>query len=241
MPAIQYESLKVSLPVLSVSGSDVVAYSALGSTQPPVPASASWPSGCVFAATDAAALTQAAGIPFPLGPEASFDWDIVSGKVEAQVHAPTDLSVNADGSLSASIVADALAQLTLHMPDPFPNVSFGPKAQATLAVTFQPSVVANEVRLAIEGVPIPDFSFDWGLPGWVNWVFDPIEAGLAAALNKVLGPLIGKALTFPPIPVFSLPTVKIPIGGKSVEITLDQAKTSAEGDMLVVEAQVGVG
>lgn len=240
IPTLQYESLTVSLPVPAVQTPDLVIYSALGTTQPDILTASSWPSDCVFAAMDTEALTKAAAIPFPLGPGIGFDWDIISGRVEAQVHAPTNIRVNRDGSLSGSIIADVLAQLTLHTPGPLPNVNFGPKAQASLAATFEPSVDNGDVYIAIESVPIPKFSFDWGIPSWINWLFLPLEAGLAAALNAVLGPLIGNVLKFPPIKVFTIPTISFSLAGQTININLDEATTSSKNSMLLVDLQVKV-
>jgi hypothetical protein len=240
IPALQYGSLIVSLPVPVIQFPDLVTYSALGTMQPDIPAPSSWSSDCVFVAMDTAALTAAASIPFPLGPGTGFNWEIIDGRVEAQVHAPTNMQVNSDGSLSASIVADVLAQLTLHTPWPLPNVSFGPKAQASLAVTFKPSVDNGNVYIAIEGVPIPTFSFDWGIPSWINWLFYPLEAGLAAALNAILGPLIGNILKFPPIKVFTIPQISFSLAGQTINIMLDEATTSSKNSMLLIDTQVKV-
>lgn len=240
IPTLRYQSFKVSLPVLAVQSPNLVTYSALGATQPNIPAPSSWPSGCVFAAVDSISLTEAASIPFPLGPGTGFNWQVVSGRVEAQIQAPTNIQVNSNGSLSASANAAILAQLTLHTPWPFPNVSFGPKAQASLAVTFRPSVNNGDVYIAIEGVPIPSFSFDWGIPSWINWFFLPIQAGLAAALNAILGPLIGNVLKFPPIKVFTIPDISFKLAGQTININLDQATTSSKHKMLVVSSKVTV-
>lgn len=238
IPTLQYHSLKVSLPVPAVQAPNLVSYSSLGTTQPDIPIPSSWPSNCVFAALDKAALTEAAAIPFPMGPGAGFDWKIFSGRVEAQVHAPTNIQVNDDGSISASIIVDALAQLVLHTPWPLPNVAFGPKAQASLAVTLKPSVENGNVYVAIEGIPIPTFSFYWGIPSVINWLFLPLEAGLAAALNAVLGPLIGKVLKFPPIRVFTLPKISFTLAGKTINIAFDKALTSSKNSMLIVASQL---
>lgn len=238
IPTLQYHSLKVSLPVPAVQSPNVVSYSSLGTNQPDIPTPSSWPSNCVFAALDTAALTAAAAIPFPMGPGTGFDWKIFSGRVEAQVHAPTNIKVNNDGSISASITVDALAQLVLHTPWPLPNVAFGPKAQASLAVTLKPSVENGNVYVAIEGIPIPTFSFYWGIPSFINWLFLPLEAGLAAALNAVLGPLIGKVLKFPPIRVFTLPKISFTLAGKTINIDFNKAITSSKNSMLVVASQL---
>jgi hypothetical protein len=240
VPALQFSSITVSLPVPVVQAPFLTGYSALGSTQPDVPAPLNWPSNCVFAGVDSAVLQSAAAIPFPLGPSEAFSWDIISGSVGAQLTAPTDISINSDGSISAQIQASAWAQLTLHTPWPLPNVDFGPDASATISATFIPSVVNQEVEIQLEGFPIPTFSFDWGIPGWINWLFYPLEKGLAAALNAVLNPLIGNIIKFPPISVYSLPTVSFTLAGQNFKINITNATTSSQNSFLIVSAQATV-
>lgn len=240
IPALKYGSLQVSLPVPVVNSPFVTAYSALGTTQPDIPPASQWPTNCVYIATDASALQAAAAIPFPLGPSTGFSWEIISGTVGAQVLAPNPIVVNSDGSLSATIVAHALAQLTLHTPNGLPNVNFGPDAQASLSATLKASVINGQLCLVIEGCPIPTFSFDWGIPSWINWLFYPLEAGLAAALNAILGPLIGNILHLPPIPVYTIPTISFTLAGKTINITISQATTSSQNSFLVISAQATV-
>jgi hypothetical protein len=237
IPVLQYKSLVVSMPVAVIQAPNAMAYSALGGAQPDVPPPATWPSRTFFAGVDTAALTAAAAVPFPLGPSTGFNWEIISGQAGAQVLAPTGIAINGDGSISATIVAKALAQLTLHTPWPLPNVSFGPEAQATISGTLKPSVVNGELCLLLEGFPIPTFSFDWGIPSWINWLFYPLEAALAAALNAALSPLIGNALQLPPIHVLSLPTFSFTIAGKEITVAISQATTSSQSSLLIVSVQ----
>lgn len=237
IPALQFENITVSLPVPVVQQPFVTAYSALGTTQPSIPPPSNWPTGCTFVGVDTAVITQAAAIPFPLGPATGFNWNIISGTVGAQVTAPTNLSINSDGSINATIMAYANAQLTLHTPSPLPNVTFGPNAQASISATLKPVVNNGEVAVSIEGVPIPTFSFDWGIPSWIGWLFYPLQAGLAAALNAVLGPLLGNILTFPAIPVYTLPEISFTLAGTTLNVNIQQATTSSQNSMLMVEAQ----
>lgn len=240
IPTLEYESLRVSLPVLAVQSPYALAYSALGSTQPDIPAASTWPSDCVFIGLDSTVLQAAAATKFPLGPGTGFDWEIFSGRAEAQVHAPTHFKVNRDGSVSASITMDALAQLTMRTPWPFRDVSFGPRAHASIAATLKPSVRNGVMYIALEGVPIPTFHFDWGIPSWIDWLFYPLEEGLAAALNGVLGPLIGNVLKFPPIKVFEIPSMEFTLEGVTIKINLDKATTSAKQSLLVIDTQATV-
>jgi hypothetical protein len=240
IPMLKYGSLQLSLPVPAVQFPFVTAYSALGAAQPDVPPPSSWPLNCVYLATDSEALQAAAAIPFPLGPKDSFNWEIISGQAGAQVLAPTNFVVNSDGSISAQITAYAGAQLTLHTPNYLPNVSFGPKATALVSATFKPSLNDNTLAVSLEGFPIPYFNFDWGIPSFINWLFDPLEAGLAAALNEFIGPLIAKAIHFPPISVYTIPTITFTLAGKEININFAEADTTSQNSMLLVKAQVRI-
>ncbi|HLK66715.1 MAG TPA: hypothetical protein VKU19_24940 [Bryobacteraceae bacterium] len=240
VPALQFSSLVVSMPAPAVQSPFVTAYSALGTAQPTIPPPNNWPANCVFTGVNTNAITKAAAIPFPLGPSTGFNWEIISGTVGAQVTAPTNISINSDGSISASITAYARCQLTLHTPNGLPNVDFGPSAQATIAATLRPSVVNQQVCFVMEGIPIPRFSFSWGIPSWIAWLFDPLAGALSAALNAILGPLIGNVLKLPPIPVYTIPTISFTAGGKSINIKIAQATTSSRNSLLMVSAQLTV-
>jgi hypothetical protein len=239
VPTLGFSSFQVSMPAIAVQSPYVTAYSALGSTQPDVPPPSNWPTGCIFVAVDDAVLQSAAGTVFPLGPSTGFSWEIVSGQVGAQVLPPTFV-INSDGSITATMTANASAQLTLHTPDSLPNVNFGPSATATLTATVLPSVSNGALQISLEGIAIPTFSFDWGIPSWINWLFDPLEDGLAAALNALLGPLLGNVLKFPPITVYTLPTISFVFSGSTINITITNAKTSSQNSLLVVQAQTTI-
>lgn len=243
IPDLQYKSLQVSLPVPVVQGPDfITAYSALGATQPDIPAPSQFQPNCVFVGVDVPFIMAAIGteISFPLGPSTGFSWGPVKGSVAAQVLAPS-ITINGEGGITATAAAKAYAKLTLHTPGPFPNVSFGPTATATLTPTFTPSVSNGQVFITHVSSKIPTFSFDWGIPSWINWFFEPIEYGLAAALNAVIGPLIKAAFSnIPAIELFTLPTISINLAGKKINISINQATTSNQNNMLMVAAQVTV-
>ncbi|MCG5053137.1 MAG: hypothetical protein KA712_09275 [Myxococcales bacterium] len=243
IPALAYGSLQVSMPVPVVNAPYVTAYSALGATPPDVPPPSTWPTGCVYVATDVAALTAAASIPFPIGPSTGFDWKIISGEARAQVLPPQGITINADGSLTATAVANASAQLTVHTPWPLPNFSFGPSATASLTATLQPSVVNGELVVQVAGIVLPSFSFSWGsIPDWVEWILSPLLDGLADALNAVFGPLIKDALSGLSIPVYTIPSISIPLAGKEISVHVNQATTSATAgnSLLLVQAKASV-
>ena len=241
IPHLGYKSLQLSAPLPVVQQSYFTAFSSLGSTPPAIPDPLPWPKEGVYIAVDIPTLEAAAGLFFPLGPQENFNWDIFSGHVGATVNLPTISSINDDGSISASIQANASCQLTIHTPSPLPNISIGPSATATLAVTLYPSIEDGELKVAITNIPTFSFSFDWGIPSWIGWLFYPLEAGLAAALNAVLGPLISDALKNLGITILQIPVIRIDFGGgKTITIAIDQAKPSELQGLLVVAAQATV-
>lgn len=242
IPQLQYKSLKVSAPLPVVRQSYLTAFSDLGTKTPAIPGPLPWPEDHVYIAVDSPTLEAAARLIFPIGPNTGFNWDIVSGQVGATVNPPTVSSINADGSISASIEAQAECHLTLHTPRPLPNVSFGPSASATASATFRTCVQSSEVIIQLKGSPNFQFSFTWGIPGWINWFFKPIEEGLALALNNVLGPLIVNAI--PEIPVYTIPDIPINLdNGKKIKIAIDNATPRGFGfqnSLLLVAAEATV-
>lgn len=244
IPVLEYNSLKVSLPVTVTQPPYFLNFAALGSTQPDVPVATTWPTDCIFAGMDSSVMQAAtiASNQFPLGPSAGFDWKIITGKVDAQVQAPNSFSVNKDGSLSAKLPLDARAQLTIHTPWPLPNFSFGPKATSSVAVTLAPSVRDSQFYIDIKDVQIKELSFDFGgIPGWINAIFSPLRVGLGAALNAVLQPIIKTALlAIPPIKIFTLPIIPITLADKTIEVKLSNATTVSENSLLLVKTQVEV-
>lgn len=242
IPPLGFKSLKISTPLPVIRGSYFTVFSSLGATPSTIPAPLPWPKNGVYAAVDIPALEAASRIIFPLGPQENFSWEIFSGHVGVTVNAPNISGINDDGSISASIEANVSCQLKMEMPWPYPDVTIGPSATAALACTLRPVVENGELKIVPEGIPIPTFSFDWGIPCWINWIFYPLEAGLAAALNAVLGPLVGEAIKIPGIPVYSIPDINIDFGGDAkVKISIDQANPSGlNGSFLVVTAQAAV-
>jgi hypothetical protein len=242
IPALEFESIVVSMPVPVVQNPFLVAYSALGSTQPdPGPASG-WPMNCGFAAVDTNVLQQLANIPFPLGPSDSFDWDIISGQVQAQVLAPTNIMINADGSVTGSITAKASATLTIHTPWPLPNLDIGPTASATVTATFIPSVQNKALFIKANGLPAFNFDFNFEpIPDWIQYILDPLLDGLNTALNAVFGPLISNII--PPIEVYTIPDISFSIEGTNVNININDATTSRGGpdnNLLLVRANLSL-
>ena len=242
IPPLGFKSLKISTPLPVVQKSYFTAFSSLGNTPSTIPAPLPWPKDGVYIALDIPVLEAACRTIFPLGPQDSFHWDIFSGHVGATVNPPVIASINKDGSISASIQANASCQLKMKTLRPIPNITIGPSATAQIACTFRPVVENREVKIVIEGIPIPTFSFDWGgITGWINRLVFPLRAGLDAALNAVLGPLIGKVLKFPGIPVYSLPDINVDFGRSAkIKISIDQAKPSGLDGFLVLTAQATV-
>jgi len=241
IPAIQYGSLVVSLPVPVVQSPYVLAYSALGTAQPDIPAPAQWPTGCEFFGADTAVLQTAAAIPFPLGPSTGFDWKIISGTVRAQVLAPNNFVINSDGSITASIQANALAQLKVHTPWPLPDFTFGPSASGAITASLKPYVSNGQVSIVIQSCSIPTFHFSWGsIPSWVEYILSPLLDGLGMALNAVFGPLISQILSQFSIPVYTIPTFSVTLAGKQINISVNQASTSSQNSLLMINAQAGI-
>ena len=242
IPPLGYKSLHLSAPLPVVQQKYLTAFSALGSTPPNIPAPLPWPKDGVYIAADNSAMEAAAGIIFPLKGREKFSWDIISGHVGATVNSPKISHINADGGINASIEANASCQLTLHTPWPHHNVSFDPSATAGLSCTLRPLVEGRELKVVIESTPTTSFSFDWGLPSSINWLFSPLEAGLAAAINDTLGRLIADALRNLEIPILQIPVIPIDFGGgKKISIAIDEATPRGlNGSLLVVSAQATV-
>ncbi len=243
IPPLEYGSLQVSTPIPTVQNSYFTAFSALGSTPPKIPSPISWPTDGIYIAADSALFEAAAGTIFPLGPQQNFDWTVFSGHVGATVNVPKLSSVNNDGSINAKIEVNASCQLSVDTHIPFVGrVSFGPSATASVAGTFRAYVKDGDVKLRPEGIPIPNFSFNWGFPSSINWFFDPLEEGLAVALNAALGPLIANALAIPGFKVYHIPEINIPFSKElNVKITIDDVTPSGmNSEMILVDSKITV-
>jgi hypothetical protein len=242
IPALQYNSLTVSVPVPVVQEGYALAFSALGLAPPDIPGPVAWPHNTLFFAADGALLTAAANTVLPIGPSDSFNWTIVSGSVGATVGPvdPGGVTINGDGSLNARVPCNAEAELTVDLPWPLPNITFGASATVNLAATATASVNAGELSFTLDSIAPPtfDFTFD-GLPSWIS-EFLGLDA-LADALGAVLAPLITqivKGLTFP---VLSIPSEEITLNGSTYTLSVSQVNISAiqgpQGELLLVTCQ----
>ena len=242
IPTLGYKSLTFSAPLPVVQESCIVVFSRLGSNPATIPDTMLWNTTSVFIAADIATFEAAAGLIFPLGPQDNFSWDIISGHVGATVNKPT-FSISNNGGISATIQANASAQLTLHKDWFIPDVSFGPSATATVSVGILPSIQNNELIFHFGSIPSFSFSFNWGIPSFINWLFKPLEDGLAHALNAILGPLISDALkALPGVPILSVPDIPIDFGnGIKIAISINQAVPSGyQNALLIVTAKPSV-
>jgi hypothetical protein len=244
VPALQYQSLTLSMPVPAVQNGYLLAFSALGATQPDVPDPGAWPTGTVFIGTDAAVLVAAANTVLPIGPSSGFSWEIISGTASATVGPVGEggVTVNGDGSISVQVPCNAEAQLTVHTPWPFPNFSFGPSATVVLAATATPAVVGGELQITLNSIDSPSFDFSWGdIPGWVAFILDPLLDGLGDALGAILAPLVTQAVSGLTFSVVTVPSFNVSLGGSSYTLALAQATTAGgqgpQGALLLVEGQ----
>lgn len=241
IPVLQWNTLLVSTPVIAAQAPYLTAFSAMGATQPDIPAPFTWPTGCIFLGVDTTTLMDAAAIPFPLGPQTGFDWGghsapAVWGSVGAQLMAPSSIVINQDGSLTVTIQANAWASLTVDLPI-IPNFSIGPNGSATLTATATPSVVNGELKVTINSVNIPSFS--WSGLGPLDFILDAVMDALGVALDGIIEAAI-VPLSFE---IYQIPTVSFTVGGITFNITLNQATTAAGGpqsSLLLINAQANL-
>lgn len=240
IPPLGYKSVSLSTPLPVVQQSYFTAFSALGSTPATIPAPFPWPKDGMYIAADIAVIKAAARTVFPLGPREKFKWEVFSGRVGATVNTPTISSINANGSINVTIEANALCQLTMKTPWPLHNATFGPSATAGLAGTYRPIIKDGELKLVVEGIPIPYFTFDWGTPSWIKQLFGSYEKRLAEALNATLRPLVKNALQTA-IPILKIQVIHIDFDeGKKINIAIEDAKPKGVDSLLVVSAQATV-
>jgi hypothetical protein len=244
IPPFQYNSLTVSPPVPVIQNGYVLAFAALGTTQPDPPDPYTWPNMTVFFGSDAAVLVAAANTKLPLGPSEGFSWWKITGSVGAQLGPlqSGSLTINGDGSLSVSMPCAAWAQLVLHTPWPLPDFSFGPSATAFVSATATPSVSSNVLMVQINQVDPPIFTFSWGnIPDWVAPLLSPMLDLLADALGLALVPLITQNLRLLQFPVLTLPNVPVTIDNSTYVLSIMEASTSAgegpQGPLLLVTGQ----
>lgn len=241
LPPLSYDKITVSPPLPVVQQPYFLICAALGTTSPSEPAPQQWPENCIFVGVDTAVIEAACAQLFPLGPEGNFSWEIIHGTAQAVIQTPTAFVFNSDGSISAQLTANALAQLTIDFSFG-PKFTFGPSATAQISASLKPSVQDNKVAIVIEGCTIPALSFSWGsIPSWVSVILTPLLDGLAAALNLLFGSLINKALSSFSIPVYTIENINLPsAGGKSLQLSFSQATTSTENGLLVVSIQPAI-
>ena len=238
IPPIAFKSLHISTPLPVIQQSFFTAFSSLGSTPSTIPSPLPWPKDGTYVAVDIPAIETASKMFFPLGPHDEFSWHIFSGHVGATLNPPKIANISNDGSISASIEANASCQLKVKTPFPLPDITIGPSATAGLSSTLRPIVEKRELKVVLESVGDPTFSFDWGIPHWLSFFFNPLEAALAAAINDILCRLIRDKLGNLKIPVYSIPGINIHVEGDTkIEISIDKAEPSGlDGSMLVVTA-----
>ena len=241
IPPIAFKSLHISTPLPVVQQSFFIAFSFLGSTPSTMPSPLpwpAWPKNGPFVAVDIPVIEAASKSIFPLKPKDDFSWEIFSGHVGATLNPPKIANISNDGSISASIEANASCQLKIKTPWRLPDITIGLSATCELSSTLRPVVEKRKLKVVLESFEHPTFSFDWGIPYWLNYIFLPLEAGLAAALNDILSRLIRVSLDNQEFSVYSIPAINIPVAGDTmIEIDIDKAEPSGlDGSMLVVTA-----
>ena len=237
IPTISHESITISTSVPVTQAPYLLGFAAIGNIRPDIPAPSSWPTNSLFTGMDTTAIEEIATITFPAGPAKDFDWTIFKGKIAAQVHAPKQYTINEDGSLSGKVKIEVLAQLTMETPWPLPRIKFGPKAKATVKAELKPYVEDGDLLVSVENIPIPVFSFNWGMPTWINWFFVPLQTGLSFALNAALAPLLSNIFQLPDLKVLTLPVASFTLANKQIEISIPTASTSGQDDLLLITAE----
>lgn len=74
-----------------------------------------------------------------------------------------------------------------------------------------------------------NLSLDWGgIPGWISSILNPLLSPLEDFLfGKLIEPLITKVLSGLIIPVYTIPTISIPVKDKKVIISLTDIETKS--------------
>lgn len=229
----------ISLPLPIVHSSQISIYSKLGGIQPTIstPIQASLNSAFIGVSGDL--IKELVSPKFPLGDATGFSWNIISGRVAAEVNAPSFISISRDGSVLVKTKANANAQLTLHTPFPFPNVSFGPSAKADLSIKFKPFFIGNELFIKVDDFDVQEFSFNIVDIGALSRFLNPLNHGLSLALNSALNPVISRIISLiPAIPVYKIPTIEIPVNeAKKIIVNLDGISLSSNSSLLIVSSE----
>jgi hypothetical protein len=245
IPGITYSSLKISMPTPAIQNPNFMTYSSIGTVQSAIPSSNEWPANCVFMGMDLSVINAAldASGAFPLGPKDNFDEHGFSGQVSAQLHRPTDIQINNDGSISAKLIADVSAKLGYH------KINFGPTAQASMPITFKASLDSNELEIKIDNVGIPTFHISFNLPHykWYNPLYLVMKALnellglLGGALNDAFGTLIKTALlALPNIRICKIPTVSFKVANNNFNVQLNNAHTSKHNSLLMIKTNATI-
>lgn len=129
---------------------------------------------------------------------------------------------------SGSITARAAANITVHTPWPLPNFSFGPVASGTVGVSAKPKVIDNVVQISNLGITQFDLSLDWGvIPSWISVFLKPLLGPLENFLfEQLIEPRIKEILSPLVIPVYTIPSIGIPVENGKVTLSLTNIDTT---------------
>jgi len=163
-------------------------------------------------------------------PRDGFDWGIFSGEVHVNLGPLSDVVIKDDGTgdVSARIAASAGAGLTIHTPRPFPNFSLDADIGGKVGLTTKATVVNEQLLLDIQRVD--HFDLEVHLPGIPDWLedlidglIDPLENELGKAVSNLILGVLGDLK----IPVYKLPSIRVPVeGGASFQIIIKDVQTT---------------
>ncbi|KAH7303841.1 hypothetical protein B0I35DRAFT_414891 [Stachybotrys elegans] len=227
IPILQFLGIIVSVPVAQIVNDYVLAYTALGVAPPDLPTgSVNWPSDGVFVSVGTPLISTIANQQISNAasqlPHTGFNEGPFTGDLGVSLDNLQNVDILDDGSISAAISAQAAANVTFHTLWPLPNFSFGPISRGTIGLQAKTSV--SDSQLIISDISVNKFnlSFEWGvIPGWVNAILRPLLDPLQDYLFKTLiRPQISAVLAPLDIPVYTIPTITIPVNDSNFTISL---------------------
>lgn len=146
LPSISFEHLHLALPVPVVQNSFILGYSSLGRgrTTTTLPnRSIDWPKRSCFIGMGVGAVESIVSTVFP---QDNFNWNIFSRRIAAIVGVPRVSHISHDGTIHATVLAEATCNVNLHLPLPWPLNHTLVLGQLSL----RPIVVGNHLKIVVE-------------------------------------------------------------------------------------------